>query len=251
MSLTGAQGQGPMRVGIPIADLCSGHMLAQGILVALYERQQTGKGAWVQTSLLEAQIAMLDFQASRWLMKKEVAGQEGNNHPTITPVGMFETSDGHINLGGAGQKLFERLCNALGAPELIGDPRFKTNVDRTQHRSELNKIVGELCLQWKSAELVEMLNAAGVPAGPINSVDKVFQDPQVQYLGMAQSVDHPRLGNLHLVAQPTTLTGHMRSIVSAAPELGQHTAEILAEIGYSELEVEEFLEQSVVTTAEY
>ncbi len=188
MSITGMPGQGPVRVGIPIADLTSGLLLAQAIMLALYERERTGKGQWVHTSLLEAQIFMLDFQASRWLMKGEVAKQAGNDHPTAIPTGVFPTSDGHINIAASGDSLWKRFCEALGAPELLDRPRL---CDRRQALAQNRKALNAAHRRRSPAPSRRRtgstsLNKAGVPCGPINTIDKTFAEPQVKHLGIAR-----------------------------------------------------------------
>ena len=207
MSITGLQGQGPVRVGIPIADLTAGAFLAQGILAALLSREVTQQGAWVQTSLLEAQIAMLDFQAAKWLVKGEVPKQEGNNHPTGIPTGVFPTVDGHINIAASGQRIFDRFCKALGADELLTDSRYLTGENRSKNRDTLHASIGEITKLRTSEDLMRVLHEAGVPAGPINNIDQTFADPQVKHLKMAEPVHHPKLGELNLVAQPCTISG--------------------------------------------
>jgi crotonobetainyl-CoA:carnitine CoA-transferase CaiB-like acyl-CoA transferase len=246
MSITGLPGQGPVRVGIPIADLAAGAFLAQGILVALLEREVTKKGAWVQTSLLESQIAMLDFQAARWLITGEVPKQEGNNHPTGIPTGVFKTADGHINIAASGQRIYERLCNALGAPELLTDKRYLTSGSRLKNRDALHEAIGEFTRHKTSAEWIELLNEAGVPSGPIYTIDQTFADPQVKHLGMTKAVDHPKLGRLNLVAQPYVISGHDRALRTATPELGEHTDELLKELGYDDCAISAFRDKLVV-----
>jgi formyl-CoA transferase len=204
MSITGLPGQGPVRVGIPIADLCSGVFLAQGILVALIERETTGQGKWVHTSLLEAQLSMLDFQASRWLMSKEVAPQAGNNHPTGIPTGVFETQDGHINIAAAGEDLYGRLCTAIGRPDLRTDARFSTARARSKNRDEMMAVLMPITRLKTSAEWIKILNDAGVPCGPIYKIDEAFNDPQVQQLEMAQPVHSPVLGDLTILGHPVS-----------------------------------------------
>jgi crotonobetainyl-CoA:carnitine CoA-transferase CaiB-like acyl-CoA transferase len=237
MSITGKPGQGPMRVGIPIADLAAGLYCALGVLVALLEREDTGEGQWVQTSLLEAQIAMLDFQAARWLMKGEVPGQAGNNHPVFIPTGVFETADGYINLAVTGQVIWERFCRIIGAEELIGHPDYKTAALRSQNRDALGEEINALLRTADSATWIERFNSAGVPSGPINSIDQVFADPQVQQLGMAEKVTSAAHGELTLVAQPVKLSRTPSSFKLAPPERGEHTDEILQEFGFSAAEI--------------
>src|SRR5215218_6700196 len=176
MSVTGLPGQGPVRVGVPIADLAAGLYLAVGILVALHERERTGRGRWVRTSLLEAMVAMLDFQAARWTVAGEVAGQEGNHHPTSIPMGCFPTADGHVNIAGPSGRLWHRFCEVIAAKELLTDQRYATGALRSRNRAELNAAVEARLRTRTTGEWVEALNEAGVPAGPVNSIDQVFAD---------------------------------------------------------------------------
>src|SRR5262249_17463507 len=221
MSITGLPGQGPVRVGIPIADLCSGILLAQGILVALLEREVTGEGKWVHTSLLEAMLSMLDFQASRWLMSGEIPPQAGNNHPTGIPTGVFETRDGHINIAASGDDMYERLCRAVGRPDLRTDPRFATSKARSANRDVLMEVFMPVTRQRSSAEWITILNAAGVPCGPVYRVDEAFADPHVRPLEMAQKVPSPVLGDLTILGHPVSHGARRLPIRTAAPELGQ------------------------------
>lgn len=234
MSITGLPGQGPVRVGIPVADLTAGLFCAMGILVALLEREDSGEGQWVQSSLLSAQIAMLDFQAARWLIDKDVPGQAGNNHPTSIPTGVFKTSDGHINIAAAGNEMYRRLCTAMGAAALAADPDYATDKARRTHRDRLNAALEEITKTKGSAEWIDILNKAGVPTGPIYSMDQVFADPQVKHIGIAQPVEHPTLGRLDLVGQPFKLSRTPSALRTATPERGEHTDAILRELGYDE-----------------
>ena len=195
MSITGLPGQGPVRVGIPIADLTAGLHLAQGILLALYERERSGAGQWVHTSLLEAQIMMLDFQAARWTVSGEVAPQAGNDHPTSIPTGVFPASDGHINIAASGNTMFERLCGALGCPELASHPDYADDESRSKNRAALNRVLGEYTARRPGAEWVAVLNEARVPCGPINSIDKTMTDPQVRHLGIEKANGAPGAGD--------------------------------------------------------
>ena len=194
MSITGEPGQGPMRVGIPIADLCAGLFCAQAIMLALLERERSGRGQWVQTSLLQAQIFMLDFQSARWLMDGEVPPQAGNNHPTTIPTGVFETADGHINIGVAGEVIWRRFCEALGAPGLADHPDYATLKSRSANRDALNAEINSRTRGDSSARWIERLNQAGVPCGPIYKINEVFDDPQVQALEMVQQLSSKILG---------------------------------------------------------
>jgi crotonobetainyl-CoA:carnitine CoA-transferase CaiB-like acyl-CoA transferase len=233
MSITGLPGQGPVRVGIPVADLTAGIFLAQGILVALYERERSGKGQWVHTSLLQAMVTMLDFQAARWLIDGEIAPQAGNDHPTGIPTGVFTTADGHINIAASGQTMYRRLCTAIGAPELIDDPRFKTLADRSKNRKQMNAEIDRVLVKKTSAQWIEALNTAGVPSGPILNIKEVFENEQVKHLGLAQPVRHRTRGEMKVQAPPATLSRTPGAIRRAAPEHGEHTDEILRELGYS------------------
>jgi formyl-CoA transferase len=233
MSITGEPGRGPMRVGIPIADLTSGIFAAYGVLVALLEREVSGEGQWVQTSLLQAQVFMLDFQATRWTMDGEVAGQAGNDHPTSIPTGVFQTADGHLNIAVAGQPIWLRFCAALGAPELADHPDYREASDRSIHRQALNTAIEARTRRDTTAAWIERLNQAGVPCGPIHRIDEVFADPQVRRLGLAQSVTSPALGEITLVGQPVQLSRTPSRLAAPPPERGEHTDEVLAELGFS------------------
>jgi formyl-CoA transferase len=246
MSITGLPGQGPVRVGIPIADLCSGIFLAQGILVALLERETTGEGKWVHTSLLEAMISMLDFQASRWLVGHQVPPQAGNNHPTGIPTGVFETSDGHINIAAAGDDIYKRLCGAIERPDLLTDERFSTPKARQTHRDTLNGILDGETRKKGSADWVNILNAAGVPCGPIYTIDQTFADPQVQHLAMAQPVHSPILGDIDIVGHPVSHGARRNPIRTPAPELGQDNEDVLTSLGYTKDQIEDLAHRSVI-----
>ena len=246
MSITGIPGQGPVRVGIPIADLCSGILLAQGILVALLEREVTGQGRWVHTSLLEAMLSMLDFQASRWLMSGEVPPQAGNNHPTGIPTGVFETRDGHINIAAAGDEIYDRLCRAIERPDLRTDPRFASARARSTNRDALMDVLLPVTRQKTSAEWIAILNDAGVPCGPIYRVDESFADPQVQHLQMAQPVRSPVLGDLTILGHPVSHGATRLPIRTAAPELGQDNEAILTSLGYPKAQIADLARRGVI-----
>jgi crotonobetainyl-CoA:carnitine CoA-transferase CaiB-like acyl-CoA transferase len=237
MSITGLPGQGPVRVGIPVADLTAGLFLAQGILVALIERERSGRGQWVHTSLLQAMVTMLDFQAARWLIDGEIPPQAGNDHPTGIPTGVFTTADGHINIAASGQVMYRRLCEAIGAPHLLDDARFKSMAERSRNRKAMNEELDKVLVTRPSAEWIEILNKAGVPSGPILNVKQVFEDPQVKHLGLAQPVRHSERGEIRVQGLPATLSRTPGAVRRGAPVHGEHTDEILAEIGYSREEI--------------
>ncbi len=237
MSITGLPGQGPVRVGIPVADLTAGMYLAEGILVALLERERSGKGQWVHTSLLQAMVTMLDFQAARWLIDGEIPPQAGNDHPTGIPTGVFTTADGHINIAASGQTMYRRLCTAIGVPELIEDPRFKTIFDRSKNRKQMNEELDRALVKKTSAEWIDILNKAGVPSGPIYNVKQVFEDPQIKHLGMAQPVRHAERGEILVQGLPATLSRTPGAIRRPAPTHGEHTDEVLKELGYTAADI--------------
>ena len=246
MSITGAPGEGPMRVGIPVADLCAGMFAAQGTMLALLEREVSGKGQWVRTSLLEAMVQMLDFQAARFLKEGEVPGQAGNDHPTNIPTGVFTTADGHINIAVAGSVMFERCCNALGHPEWDSDELFSTSSARSENRAHMNAVISEVTKTNTSEHWIELLNGVGCPAGPINAMDQVFADPQVQHLNMAVEVDHPRLGKFGVVNQAIKMSRTPSAVRTATPEQGEHTDSVLMDLGYDDSTIVSFHENGVV-----
>jgi formyl-CoA transferase len=233
MSITGLPGQGPVRVGVAINDLTAGNILAFGIVMALFDRTRTGVGRWVHTSLLEAQIFMLDFQASRYLMRGEVAGQAGNDHPTGIPSGVFPASDGSINISAPSPRVWSRFCEAIGRPEWKTKPEWSTPVARSGRRAEINAAISEITRTKPSSYWVELFEEVGVPCGPINTIDQVFADPQVQHLGMATPVNCPRQGEYKLVSSPLNVLGASRRIRSPTLPPGVHTEEILRGVGYS------------------
>jgi formyl-CoA transferase len=234
MSITGLPGQGPVRVGIAINDTSAGLLLANGITLALLARERTGEGQWVHTSLLEAQIFMLDFQASRYTMKGEIAKQEGNFHPTSPGTGMFQTADGYINIAASGDNLWKRFCEVAGDKALSSNPDFATVPLRAKNRAALIAHLNDLVRAKPSAFWVETLNKAGVPCGPINTIDQTFADPQVKHLGIRQPVDHPTLGTFDIVGQAIHMSAFPQpERLRPTPDQGEHTDEILSSLGYN------------------
>ncbi|MGE3936694.1 MAG: CaiB/BaiF CoA transferase family protein [Rhodospirillaceae bacterium] len=236
MSVTGEPGKGPMRVGIPIADLTAGLFAAIGTLTALLEREVSGEGQWVHTSLLEAQIFMLDFQAARWLMGKEVPQQVGNDHPTGVPTGTFKTSDGHINIAPTAP-MWKKFCTAMGLDDKAGHPDFATPKARRDNRARVHRMIEDVTVKKSSADWIALLNEAGIPCGPIYSIDQTFADPQVRHLGIAKTVVSPKLGEIAMNAQPVTLSRTKSSLAVSAPEQGEHIDEVLGWLGYSADEI--------------
>jgi crotonobetainyl-CoA:carnitine CoA-transferase CaiB-like acyl-CoA transferase len=246
MSITGLPGQGPVRVGIPVADLTAGIFCAMGILVALLEREVSGEGQWVHSNLLAAQIAMLDFQAARWTIGHEVPGQAGNDHPTSTPTGVYVTADGHFNIGASGDAIYARFCKVIDAPELATDRRFGTNADRSNNRRELNEAINAITRTKTSAEWIAILNEAGVPCGPIYSIDQVFADPQVRHLNVTRHVSHEVLGDVEVIGQAVELGRTPWGVHSPTPEPGEHTDAVLRELGYGAAEIADLRARKVV-----
>jgi crotonobetainyl-CoA:carnitine CoA-transferase CaiB-like acyl-CoA transferase len=216
------------------------------VLAALHDRERTGTGRWVQTSLLESIIAMMDFQAARYTVSGEVPGQAGNDHPLSVPMGCFASADGHLNVGAAGGRLLRRFCEVIGRPELPGDPRFATSALRSANRAQLNQIVGERLRTRTTAEWVEALNAVGVPSGPVYQMDEVFADPQVRHLEMTAPVTHPELGELSIVRNAVRMTGAPGTVREPSPEAGEHSGAVLAGLGYSAAEIGELRARDVV-----
>ena len=237
MSITGPPGGGPWRVGIPISDLCAGLYLAHGIMAALIERERSGEGQWVQTSLLEAMIAMLDFQATRWLIGGAVPPQAGNDHPTSFPMGVFPAKDGMVNIAAAGDRMFLDFLRVIGAEDLAQDERFRTRQARASHRPELRALVEERTRTWACEALIEALNAVGVPCGPILTIDQVFENPQVQHLALAQTVESERYGTLKIIRSPVRLSRTSTSLRRAAPAPGADTDVVLKDYGYTPEEI--------------
>jgi formyl-CoA transferase len=237
MSVTGFAGQGPMRAGAAVADVTAGLQAALGIMTAIVERETTGKGQWVQSNLLQAGLTLLDFQAARYTMDGQVPRQVGNDHPTSMPTSAYRTADGFINVAAAGSAIWKRLCDAIGRPDLMSDPRFASAQGRATHRTALADEINAVLGTRPSLEWVESLNAAGVPCGPIHAMDEVFADAQVRHLNATVAVEHPTLGTLNILNQAIKLSRTPGAVVTATPERGEHSDEILGEIGLSAAEV--------------
>ena len=250
MSVTGEPGKGPMRVGVAISDTSAGMFLGQGILLALLHREQTGRGQWVHTSLLEAMLCKLDFQGARYTMSGDVPGQEGNHHPTNVPMGTFESKDGLVNVAAGGGRMWTSFCKAVDAEYLMQNPDYADPRSRNRNRAKLRAEVNEITKRFTTAELVEQLNAVGVPCGPINTIGEAFEDDQVKHLRMTRAAPHPTLGDLNLIRSPINLSAvpHWERFHHAAPNTGEHTAEVLHEFGYSDEEIGRLQEAGVIAS---
>ena len=246
MSVTGIPGQGPVRTGIAVADTAAGIFAATGVLVALAERERSGEGQWVHTSLLQAQIAMMDFQAARYLVEGTVPPQAGNDHPYSTPMGVFPTKNGHVNIAVGAEGQWKKFCEAIGREDLARNPDYDENMKRYERRPELRAEIERTLETMTSAQVLEALEAAGVPAGPIYQVDEVFEDPQVRHLGIAEPVTHPKLGDIRLVGEPVALSRTPSRVETPTPEAGEHTDEILTELGYDETAIGRLRSKGVV-----
>ena len=246
MSVTGFEGNGPLRVGIPVADLSAGLHCALGILTALYEREKSGLGQCVSASLLESQVSMLDFQAARYLVSEEVAGQTGNDHPTMAPMGAFKTEDGYINIASTGEAMWRRLCNVLDMRESLDDKDFEDDTARTKNRIKLTNIITIALSKNTSNEWIKKLNNVSIPCGPINNIKEVFNDPQIIHSEIAQTVVHPKLGKIKLVGQAMQLSRTPSKLKSAAPDKGEHTNIILEELGYDKKSIEKFKLEKII-----
>ena len=248
MSITGEPDRGPMRVGIAVSDTSAGMFLGQGILLALLHREHTGEGQWVHTSLLESMLSKLDFQAARYTMSGEVPSQEGNNHPTLSPMGVFDTADGLVNLAASTDKMFKAFCAVMQANELAANANYQSVEGRLQQRDELWKQVNHITSQYETRELVEKLNSVGIPCGPINTIQQAFEDEQVEFLAMTRLAHHEQLGDINLLRSPinSSLYEHGIEFDRAGPELGEHSLEILRQLNYSEEHIEALLQSGTV-----
>ena len=235
MSVTGQPGEGPMRVGIAISDTSAGMFLGQGVLMALLHREKTGEGSWVHTSLLESMLSKLDFQGARYTMAGEVPGQEGNNHPTNSPMGGFHTVDGMVNLAASTNKMFAAFTAAVGQPGLAENEKFRNTRGRIANRHELWQLINGITTGMMTAELVELANDAGCPCGPIYDIAEAFEDEHVRSLKMRRTTWREEMGEFDLVRSPINMSTFPISdhFERPGPVLGEHTDEVLIEMGFN------------------
>jgi crotonobetainyl-CoA:carnitine CoA-transferase CaiB-like acyl-CoA transferase len=246
MSITGLPGQGPVRAGTAVADLAAGLFAALGIMTALLEREKSGEGQWVQTNLLMSQIALLDFQAARFLMTGKAPGQAGNDHPTSMPTSAYKTRDGYINVAATGEGMWRRVCEGIGRADLLEREEFKGDQNRSKNRVELNAEINKALAARTTSEWIEILTKAEVPCGPIYPIDKMFDDPQVKHIGAAVSVKSPKLGEIRIVNQAVKLSRTPARIAVAPPEVGEHTDEVLRDLGYDKAAIESLRQRRIV-----
>lgn len=245
MSVTGSEKGEPVRVGVPISDQVAALYAAYGIVAALHARQQTGVGQEVQVSLVDGMISLLSFQADKYFGAGEVPVPGGNDHPVTSPYGTFKARDGYINVAPAGDPMWERFAHALGLGDLIQDPRFLTNDLRRENRQEINRIITQITSQRTMADWIEYLNKAGVPCGPIYSVDQTFADPQVQHQEMMLEIEQPS-GKVKTLGFPIKMSATPAALRRPAPQLGEHGSEILRGLGYTQAEVEALRARQVI-----
>ncbi len=237
MSLTGEPGSEPVMVGVPQADVVAGMFAAFAVVAALHARERTGEGQVIDATMIGGQVALLSRQAARYFADGTVPRPEGNIHASIVPYQTFRASDGHVNVGVANNALFERFCRAIDLEELLADPRFADNPSRVAHRKELVPVLERRIAQFTKAEVVRRLREANVPVGPINALDEVFADPVIRHLGLIAEVDHPTAGRVRAPGIPVRLSGTPASVRRHPPLLGEHTDEVLAELGYTTQEI--------------
>jgi len=247
MSFTGEVGGGPIKVGVAIADINSGMFAAYGILSALYHREKTGQGQMVETSLFETMVAQLTFQAGRFFATGTAPKPEGNRHPLIAPYESFLCQDGHINIAAANDSLFSKLCGAIGLSEYLHDPRFQNNGLRVKNRQDLVALLENKTKGYKLKDLQKILDDAGIPNGPIWSVDRALTAEQTYALEMVKEIDHPTCGKIKVTGVPVKLSQTPGAVKLPPPTLGQHTEEILIKVlGYSQKEVEKLRKEKAI-----
>jgi crotonobetainyl-CoA:carnitine CoA-transferase CaiB-like acyl-CoA transferase len=246
MGLTGEKGGGPLKVGIAVTDIATGMFAATGILTALYHRERTGQGQHVDASMLDGQVSWLTYQAGRYLASGNVPQRIGSAHPLIVPYQDFEASDGFINIAAGNDNLWKKFCAATDLSDIADDPKFATNPKRVENRDEVVAIVSKKIKTKTMQEWLDILNDAGVPCGPIYTVDQIFKDPQVLAREMLVEVDHPKCGKIQVTGSPIKLSETPAEITTHPPMLGEHNSSILQEFGFSEEDITKLKEDKVI-----
>ncbi len=237
MTLTGTEATGPLRAGLAVSDLSTGLFAAIGVLVALREREVSGRGQWVQASLLHSMIAMMDFQVARYVNDGAVPQPAGNDHPTSAPMGLFDASDGRFNIGATGEATWRRLCETIGRPDWVGRPEWASEPLRVRHRASLTEALQAVFAGGTVDRWVRALNDAGVPAGPLYTVPELVEDPQVRHLGVVAHTTTSDGAPVRVISQPVKLSRTPAHVARGAPDWGEQTDEILGELGYSAEEI--------------
>lgn len=250
MSVTGNSDTGPMRVGIAVADSATGVFAAVGVLAALHERDRTGRGGVVESSLMQSMLTLMSYQAQKYLSLGEVAGLVGNDHPIMFPQGTFRTATNSITLASGNEAMWRKLCSVLGLTEIAEDPRYVTNADRMARRGELRVLLEDVLGTKPAAEWIPLINEAGVPCGPVLDLEDALTHPITEALRMVEVVDHTSLGDLKLLGQSVTVSGSADGWLRRHPPLfGEHTSEVLTELGLSQDQVDHLQDKGVVGMA--
>jgi formyl-CoA transferase len=247
MSLTGHHETGPVRVGIPIGDVTAGMWAALGVQAALIQRQVTGKGQWVETSLLGGLVGMLNVQGQRQLSLNDTPGVAGNDHPVICPYGVFQAQDGPFNMAAATDEMFARLCRLVELPDLPNDPRFSSNTLRMKNSKALKTILNERFATRGKMDWTLDLVKLGLPAGPIFDLSQAFSDPHISQSGMIEEVEHPTIGTMKVLANPIRMPSlGGKSVRTPPPLLGEHNREVLKQFGFADDRVESLIHAGIV-----